>query len=134
MTVRRLFTSFARGAPGAGLLLMRVAAGAGLIVNALSGLGAGPALAFVVLDTLGAATGVLLVAGLWTPIAGALAAVIETWHAFVDPAHVRSHALLAIIGAALALLGPGAWSIDARLFGWKRVEIRDQKRHDQSPV
>jgi uncharacterized membrane protein YphA (DoxX/SURF4 family) len=131
VTVRRLFTSFAHGAPGAGLLLMRVAAGIGLVVNAVAALGAGPAIAFVVVDALAAGTGFLLVAGLWTPIAGALAAVIETWNAFVDPAHVRSHILLAIIGAALALLGPGAWSIDARLFGWKRVEIRDQKRHDQ---
>jgi hypothetical protein len=32
--------------------------------------------------------------------------------------------LLAGLGAALALLGPGAWSVDARLYGWKRIEIR----------
>ena len=29
----------------------------------------------------------------------------------------------AALGVCLALLGPGAWSIDARLFGRKRVEI-----------
>jgi hypothetical protein len=33
--------------------------------------------------------------------------------------------LLAALAAALALLGPGAWSIDARLFGWRRVEVRN---------
>jgi hypothetical protein len=31
------------------------------------------------------------------------------------------------IGAGLALLGPGAWSVDARLFGWKRIDVRDRK-------
>lgn len=131
--MRRLFTSFARGAPGAGLLLMRVAAGIGLIFNAAAALAAGPAIAFALLDALAAGTGILLLAGLWTPIAGALAAVIATWNAFVDPSHIRSHILLAIIGAALGLLGPGGWSIDARLFGWKRVEIRDPKRDDVTP-
>jgi putative oxidoreductase len=33
--------------------------------------------------------------------------------------------LLSSMGAALALLGPGAWSVDARLFGWKRINIQD---------
>jgi hypothetical protein len=43
---------------------------------------------------------------------------------------VGPHALLAAIGLCLALLGPGAWSIDARLFGRRRVEIK-QLREDQ---
>jgi putative oxidoreductase len=34
---------------------------------------------------------------------------------------------LGALGAALALLGPGAWSVDARLFGWKRLDIRSRK-------
>jgi len=28
-----------------------------------------------------------------------------------------------VVCTALVLLGPGAWSVDARLFGWKRVRI-----------
>jgi hypothetical protein len=35
--------------------------------------------------------------------------------------------LLGTLGAALALLGPGGCSVDARLFGWKRIDIRDPK-------
>jgi hypothetical protein len=112
---------------------MRVAAAVGLIGNAVATLATGPAIAFAVLDALAAGTGILLLAGLWTPIAGALAAVIATFNVLVDPAHIRSHLLLGILGAALALLGPGAWSIDARLFGWKRVEIREPKRDDVLP-
>ena len=30
--------------------------------------------------------------------------------------------------AALAMLGPGRWSVDARLFGWKRIEASPRRR------
>jgi len=72
--------------------------------------------------------GILLLAGLWTPIAGTLVAAIEVWKIFLVPAgSLWIYILLATLGAALALLGPGAWSVDARLFGWKRIEIRTRK-------
>ena len=32
--------------------------------------------------------------------------------------------MLGTLGVALALLGPGGWSVDARLFGWKRIGDR----------
>jgi putative oxidoreductase len=32
-------------------------------------------------------------------------------------------AALAVIGLSLAMLGPGSWSIDARLFGRKRIDL-----------
>jgi hypothetical protein len=35
--------------------------------------------------------------------------------------------MVGMLSLALALLGPGAWSVDARLFGWRRLEIRDPK-------
>jgi hypothetical protein len=58
---------------------------------------------------------------------GALAAVIESWCAFSQPGDPLTHILLVTLGAALALVGPGAWSVDARLFGWKRINIRNRK-------
>jgi len=71
-------------------------------------------------------TGLLLFVGLWTPIAGTLLAILALWHAFLHSANPWSFVLMGILGAALALLGPGVWSVDARLFGWKRIRISGQ--------
>ena len=125
--VLRLFSTFAHGAPGAGLLIMRVAAGSALVVRAVEALAAGApplALAFNAVSTV---TGVLLFIGFLTPIAGVLVAVVAALHAFVDPGSGSFYVMLGVLGVGLALLGPGAWSLDARLFGWKRVEIRNGK-------
>ena len=73
-----------------------------------------------------AATGLLLIVGLWTPIVGTVAAIAAAMHAWFDPVDASTYVLLAALAAALALLGPGAWSVDARLFGWRRIEIRDR--------
>jgi putative oxidoreductase len=140
--VRRLFSSFAHGAPGAGLLLMRIAAGGALVVHGVAGLAAGSAAPSVALDILSAVTGVLLLVGLWTPVVAALATIDAALLAFSDPANQRFYILLGALAAALALLGPGAFSVDARLFGWRRVEIRNgngngnrnQKRRDPPPI
>jgi uncharacterized membrane protein YphA (DoxX/SURF4 family) len=68
--------------------------------------------------------GTVLVAGLWTPIAGVFVIVVEIWFAFSENSHLENSILLATLGAALAALRPGFRSIDARLFGRKRLDIR----------
>ena len=73
-----------------------------------------------------AGAGVLLLAGLWTPITGSLSAIVELWIAFSRPGDPWPFLLAAAVAAALALLGPGAWSTDARIYGRKRIEIRDR--------
>jgi len=81
------------------------------------------------LDVLAIGLGLLLIAGLWTPIVSTLIAVGALGTAFSSPFPPR-WILLAAMAAALALIGPGAWSVDARWFGWRRLEIgkRDNNR------
>jgi putative oxidoreductase len=83
-------------------------------------------------DLIAAAGGIFLLAGLWTPVTGALTSIHELWIAFSlysSPGDGRwIHTLLAALTAAVAMLGPGAWSIDARLFGRRRFDIGDRTR------
>jgi hypothetical protein len=58
-------------------------------------------------------------------MAAAMAAAIGLWHALAGWPDPGLHALSVVLDVALALLGPGAWSVDARLFGWKRFVIRN---------
>jgi putative oxidoreductase len=123
--MRRLFSTFAQGPPGVGLLLMRLSAGMALVAQGVSALLAGPALAAVFFQALSIGLGLLLLTGLWTPVAGTLVAAEALWNIFPS-GQPWPWIMLATLGAALALIGPGAWSIDARLFGWRRLEIRDR--------
>jgi len=123
--VQRLFSTFADGWPGAGLLLMRLAVGTILIERGAMTLWSGPSMELTVLSVLAMGAGLLLLAGLWTPVAGAVVAATEVCKIFLKPDSVWIYILLGAFGAALAMVGPGAWSIDARLFGRKHIGIRD---------
>jgi uncharacterized membrane protein YphA (DoxX/SURF4 family) len=108
---------------------MRLSAGTAMIFQAVLALPAGPLLGAVLFHVLSIGLGLLLVAGLWTPVAGTLVAAEALWNIF-SSGHPWRWIMLATLGAALALIGPGAWSIDARLFGWRRLEIRDRNSQD----
>jgi len=121
--LRRLYSTFAGGWPGTGLLLIRVVIGGVLIVRAVVRFSSDlQPLSLLIATVLLIAAGVLLILGLWTPIAGSLIALIEVWKMLTLSGDKPVWLLLGSAGAALAMLGPGLWSIDARLFGWKRVE------------
>ena len=113
--MQRLFSTFADGPPGAGLLIQRLLVGAALLYCLV----AIPASTVAAPQVIGALAGVLLMAGLWTPVAGVVTACAEAWVAFSSPAHTGIPATLALLGVTLALIGPGEWSVDARLYGRK---------------
>jgi uncharacterized membrane protein YphA (DoxX/SURF4 family) len=107
---------------------MRLVAGIALIQDGIVGLRSGLQLALTIPSGVAAGGGIFLLAGLWTPVAGGFVAVIELWIAFSRSGDFSTHILLATLAGALALVGPGAWSVDARLFGWKRIEIQDRQK------
>jgi putative oxidoreductase len=126
--LQRLFSTFPYGLPGFGLLLLRLGVGIALISLGITGIfGAAGVPITAALNLIEAAGGVFLIAGLWTPIVGALITFDELWIAFslYSSQHGPNwnHIFLAVLTAGVAMLGPGAWSIDARLFGRKRFDI-----------
>jgi putative oxidoreductase len=116
--MQRLFSVFPNSLPGAGLLLLRLCDGLLLLVHSsiLSGFNMSlEGLAQLV----AAGAGSLILLGLATPFAAAIGAVAVLCTA----APLENRIVLAATGASLALLGPGAWSIDARLYGRRRIDL-----------
>jgi putative oxidoreductase len=126
--LQRLFSTFPNSWPGFGLLLFRLSLAVGLVWLGVAALSGEPSaqisLAMHVLSIAGA---VFLAVGLWTPVAGALVALDQVSIAALlyprEPAQSWIHLFLAVLSISIAMLGPGAWSIDARLFGRKRFRI-----------
>ena len=73
------------------------------------------------MKSIGALAGFLLIAGLGTPIVGILVAGVETWIALSATGNTAIPVALAVLGLTLAMIGPGAWSVDARLFGRRHI-------------
>jgi putative oxidoreductase len=126
--LQRLFSTFPNSWPGVGLLLLRVCLGVALIWSVIAALSGKPSESNTLAQNLIAAVGgIVLLAGLWTPVMGTAVALYEIWIALSLHAPRREdtwiHIFLGVLSVSLAMLGPGAWSIDARLFGRKRFDI-----------
>lgn len=119
--MQRLFSTFAEGWPGAGLLLQRILTAILLVRFGVIGLAGMPVSPASVPQIIAGAAGILLLIGLWTPIVGTLIAILELWIAVMNPGDPWIPIVLATLSGTVAMIGPGAWSIDARLFGRKHI-------------
>jgi putative oxidoreductase len=77
----------------------------------------------LILGVLEVANGAVLIAGLWTPLAGILSIALSASEILVFHDTLCPAILLASMGAGVAFVGPGAFSVDAWLFGLKRIDI-----------
>jgi putative oxidoreductase len=123
--VQRLFSIFPNGWPGRGLLVLRLAAGGILLANCSAWLASGPHHEAIAPAIVGIAAGLLMLIGLWTPVGSILAVISQSWTSFLSDLMPQTTILVLSISVAVAMLGPGAWSIDARLFGRHRLDITD---------
>jgi putative oxidoreductase len=104
-----------------GLLIQRLVTGTALLHGGTALFGETSKAAAIAPHAMGAALAIFIITGLWTPVAGALIAPVELWIALVIPGDWSNAIFLATLGVTLAMIGPGAFSIDARLFGRKHI-------------
>jgi putative oxidoreductase len=119
--IQRLFSSFPDSWSGAGLLLLRLASGMPLVVNGILALPPGGEGGGAVYRIAELSCGSLVLIGLWTPLAGIGQAIL--WVAAAVGMHDVLPIASPVMGLSLALLGPGAWSVDARLYGRRRIRV-----------
>ena len=126
----RLYSGFPARAPGTGLLLLRMAIGATLVAQAMPCLSGAPdpRLTYCLLALV---SGASLIVGFLTRIVAAIAATLVASATLLSltsssVGSLRSHPLdlnMIVVAVAIALLGPGAISLDAVLFGRRKVII-----------
>lgn len=131
--MQKLFSAFPGGWPGLGLLLLRALVGVTLIAQSLTYIGSTKLslLSWVVTALVLIIASCLLV-GFMTPVAaiviGLGAIALAASHVFQTNQMLLNVIVLTI---AIALLGPGAFSIDARMFGRREILIPNTPRYSK---
>jgi hypothetical protein len=114
-------------APGVGLLLLRVVAAVAVVFHPGTTLPSSLQLGPTILYLFTGLVGTLLLVGLWTSVAGTILATLAFSSAFLYAADPWACVFIGTLGAALALLGPGNWSVDAQLFPWNIIQFPASK-------
>ena len=131
--LRRLFSSYPDGMLGVGLLLFRLIIGVMTIVFAIRWIaGAGDRSPYVwVIGVVTAACGAMLVLGLMTLIAGVTASAsilaitlsAAALSSLLESGSAVLNLVTAILALGLALTGPGAFSLEGRLYGRREIVV-----------
>ena len=136
MLLRLFSLTYPRGRPGVGLLLLRSAVGLAAARGGVYLSGHDSSLWTAAAYLLAFATGSVLIIGFLTPLACIIVALGSIAVAFsVPPAETHGVLLGGLFflfemstATATLLLGPGAYSLDARLFGRREIIIPQAPR------
>ena len=137
----RLYSRFPAGSVGLALLLLRVIDGLGLVrvgIHVFTPTGTSESASALLLGSVLVASALLLILGLRTPLAGSTGALCTAGAALYASQHLKLFgtsmeawiflfALVFFLSSSLALLGPGGYSLDARLSGWRMIKLPSQQ-------
>jgi len=140
--VDRSYSRFPAGSVGLALFLLRLAAGFGLVsegIHLLTISGTtSETTSTVLLGQALVASAIMLLLGLRTTLAGSAAAVCTAGSVLygIDRVNLSAidvdawfflFALVFVLASSLALTGPGGYSLDARLSGWRKIKLASGK-------
>jgi hypothetical protein len=114
-------------------LLLRLVVGIVLVWRAIDKLSSDAPIHVIAVLAIAIGVGLLLLIGLWTPVAGAVVILIELRRILWKLDDPSISILLGTTALAIALVGPGFWSLDARLYGWKVISLPPQKGKSEPP-
>ncbi|MBX7220045.1 MAG: hypothetical protein K1Y36_08870 [Blastocatellia bacterium] len=123
--MQRLFSMFPQGWPGLGLLLLRLSVAAILLTNVANRSGE---TSYHFLLAGGCIVAFALSIGFLIPLMAGITCLAACANLLLGAPPDRFLSSLAILnGIALTLLGPGAYSLDARLFGRRVIVVPPRK-------
>ena len=139
--MQKLFSAFPDSWAGLGLVILRLTIAFSGVVQGISifTTSSGAPLSFKILGLGSICLSLVLVIGFLTPVVGSIATLcylIYGFELFVSTdtsryAGALTALQLTVMSLILVLLGPGAYSVDARLFGRREIIIPDGRRPRQ---
>ncbi len=137
-----MFSTFPDEWPGAGVLLLRAATGVGFMAQGIAYFASGHETGAFIMVVAGlmVVVGLLLLTGSlsrWAALVAATTCLLSMFSWFPGP-HIglfespMTAVLAVVIAFSLVCLGPGAFSVDAHLFGRREVIIPENSPDNQN--